>query len=81
VACRTKASLDVVIKEPGNEHFRTFSQDEFGAIAIESGLIAALISVVISGAATAIGGMLTDVFTTIAAKLSLQLRHNSSGLL
>lgn len=49
---------------------KTFARDEEGATAIEYGLIAALISVVIIGAVTAIGGNLTTVFNDIAAALS-----------
>jgi len=45
--------------------FARFAQDESGATAIEYGLIAALISVVIIGAVAALGGTLTDVFTNI----------------
>jgi pilus assembly protein Flp/PilA len=45
--------------------FARFAQDESGATAIEYGLIAALISVVIIGAVAALGGQLTTVFTSI----------------
>jgi len=45
--------------------FARFAQDESGATAIEYGLIAALISVVIIGAVSLIGGNLNDVFTGI----------------
>ncbi|WP_449396812.1 Flp family type IVb pilin [Devosia riboflavina] len=45
--------------------FARFAQDESGATAIEYGLIAALISVVIIGAVGLLGGTLTDVFTRI----------------
>jgi pilus assembly protein Flp/PilA len=42
---------------------------EDGATAIEYGLIAALIAVVIVTALTAVGGSLTSVFTTVASDL------------
>jgi pilus assembly protein Flp/PilA len=46
-----------------------FVRDESGATAIEYGLIAALISVVIIGAITTLGGNLSSTFTTISGKL------------
>ncbi|KQT49433.1 hypothetical protein ASG47_03625 [Devosia sp. Leaf420] len=46
-----------------------FAQDESGATAIEYGLIAALISVVIIGAVSALGGQLFSVFNNINTKL------------
>ena len=45
-------------------------RDESGATAIEYGLIAALISVVIIAAITTVGTNLSTVFTTIAGKLT-----------
>ncbi|MBO9590647.1 Flp family type IVb pilin [Devosia sp.] len=45
--------------------FARFAQDESGATAIEYGLIAALISVVIIGAVAALGGNLQTVFGNI----------------
>lgn len=53
--------------------FARFAQDESGATAIEYGLIAALISVVIIGAVSMLGGTLESVFTTIDTKLSTAL--------
>lgn len=50
--------------------FKRFAQDESGATAIEYGLIAALISVVIITAATSVGTNLIAVFTAIATKLA-----------
>lgn len=50
--------------------FARFAQDESGATAIEYGLIAALISVGIIAAATALGGNLSNLFNGIATKLS-----------
>jgi pilus assembly protein Flp/PilA len=48
---------------------KNFLVDEQGATAIEYGLLAALISVVIITAATAVGTNLSGIFTAIAAKL------------
>jgi pilus assembly protein Flp/PilA len=48
---------------------KRFFQDESGATAIEYGLIAALIAVVIIGAVTAVGTGLTGTFNTVAGKL------------
>jgi pilus assembly protein Flp/PilA len=50
--------------------FARFAQDESGATAIEYGLIAALISVVIIGAVTTLGGTLDGVFKEINTKLT-----------
>lgn len=46
-----------------------FITDESGATAIEYGLIAALISVVIIGAATLVGTNLTTTFNAVATAL------------
>lgn len=46
-----------------------FLKDESGATAIEYGLIAALIAVVIIGATTAIGTNLSTKFTTVSTTL------------
>ena len=43
-----------------------FVRDESGATAIEYGLIAALIAVVVIGAVTAIGTGLSTTFTTVS---------------
>jgi pilus assembly protein Flp/PilA len=50
--------------------FSRFANDESGATAIEYGLIAALISVVIIGAITAIGTKLNTTFTSVSTGLS-----------
>jgi pilus assembly protein Flp/PilA len=50
--------------------FSRFVRDETGVTAIEYGLIAALISVVIITAAAAVGTQLAAVFTTISGKLA-----------
>ena len=48
---------------------KQFVRDEEGVTAIEYGLIAALIAVVIIGAVTLVGTNLTGTFNTIAASL------------
>jgi pilus assembly protein Flp/PilA len=47
-----------------------FAQNEAGVTAIEYGLICALISIVIIGAAGVVGTNLAAVFTNIAAQLA-----------
>ena len=49
--------------------FKKFIQDESGATAIEYGLIAALIALVIIGATETIGEELLTTFEEIATKL------------
>jgi pilus assembly protein Flp/PilA len=49
--------------------FKNFLTNESGATAIEYGLIAGLISVVIIVAVTAVGGGLQEVFQSIQASL------------
>jgi pilus assembly protein Flp/PilA len=49
--------------------FSRFVRDECGATAIEYGLIAALIAVVIITAVTSVGTNLSTTFTTVAGKL------------
>jgi len=51
------------------KQFWRFMGDESGATAIEYGLIAALISVVIIGALSLIGTRLNSKFSTIASAL------------
>ena len=46
-----------------------FLNDEAGATAIEYGLIAALISVAIIGAATTMGTKLSSTFATVSGQL------------
>jgi pilus assembly protein Flp/PilA len=48
---------------------RYLLRDESGATAIEYGLIAALISVAIISAVTAVGGNLTSTFNSVASAL------------
>ena len=52
------------------QFMKRFAQDESGATAIEYGLIAALIAVVIIGGATLVGTSLKDKFNTISTKVS-----------
>ena len=47
-----------------------FVKDESGATAVEYGLIAALIAVVIIGAVRLVGSNLTVVFNTVAGSLT-----------
>jgi pilus assembly protein Flp/PilA len=51
------------------KHFARFLKDESGATAIEYGLIAALVSVVIIGALTTLGTKLTSTFEEVSSKL------------
>jgi pilus assembly protein Flp/PilA len=46
-------------------------QDRKGVTALEYGLIAALIAVVIIGALVSLGGSLTSVFTAISTRLTV----------
>ena len=52
------------------QFMKRFAQDESGATAIEYGLIAALIAVVIIGSAGLVGTSLRDKFNTISSKVS-----------
>ena len=47
-----------------------FAQDESGATAIEYGLIAGLIGVVIIGAVSAVGTAITTKFTAVSTALN-----------
>jgi len=51
-------------------NFKNILQDENGATAIEYGLIAGLIAVVIIAALTALGGNLKDSFNAIATAVA-----------
>jgi pilus assembly protein Flp/PilA len=48
---------------------KTFARDESGATAIEYGLIAALIAVVIIGGVTALGENIDAVFDDVASEI------------
>jgi pilus assembly protein Flp/PilA len=48
---------------------KSFARDERGVTAIEYGLIAALIAVVIIGAVELVGGGVSSTFNTIAGEL------------
>ena len=49
--------------------FSRFVRDDSGATAIEYGLIAALIAVVVIGAVTAVGSGLSTTFDTVSSKV------------
>lgn len=49
--------------------FARYIKNQSGATAIEYGLIAALIAVVIIGAVTAVGTSLSTTFTTVSSNL------------
>ncbi|HWA91226.1 MAG TPA: Flp family type IVb pilin [Rhizomicrobium sp.] len=49
--------------------FSRFVRDESGATAIEYGLIAALIAVVVIGAVTAVGTRLSGTFSTVSGSV------------
>lgn len=51
-------------------YFKNFKSDESGATAIEYGLIAALVAVVLVGALTALGTDLSDVFKGVSTELN-----------
>ena len=52
------------------ERIKRFFKEEEGVTAIEYGLIAALIAVVIIGAVTLVGTNLSDIFDTISGALT-----------
>jgi pilus assembly protein Flp/PilA len=52
-----------------NKLFSKFMADESGVTAIEYGLIAALIAVIIIGAVTVVGTSLSGTFSTVAGSL------------
>lgn len=51
------------------QNVQRFMRDEEGVTAIEYGLLAALIAVVIIGAVTSVGDNLTDTFTAVGDAL------------
>lgn len=55
------------------EKFRSLRKDEDGVTAMEYGLIAALVAVVIIGAVTAVGNSLSGVFQAINTALAAAL--------
>jgi pilus assembly protein Flp/PilA len=63
----------VLSKEPGAITMKSlivrFAKNESGATAIEYGLIASLIAVVIIGAATTLGTKLSNTFTAVSNQL------------
>ena len=52
-----------------NNLIQKFLRDDSGATAIEYGLIAALIAVVIIGAVTVVGTSLSGTFSTVSASI------------
>jgi pilus assembly protein Flp/PilA len=52
------------------QYLKRFLRDEDGVTAIEYGLIAALIAVVIIGAVEAVGGGVSGVFNAVSAELT-----------
>ncbi len=50
-------------------HWRALVRDESGAAAVEYGLLAGLIAVVIVGSVTTLGNTLRGIFADIAAKI------------
>ena len=67
--CRDPSTLDQRVKseELSMSKFSAFLRDESGATAIEYGLIAALISVVIITAVKTVGTNLTTTFNSVAS--------------
>ena len=59
--------------------FKRLLSEEGGATAIEYGLIAGLIAVVVIGALTLTGTSLNSVFTTVAGKLDDVAGGSGSG--
>ena len=51
------------------KQLRALSRDESGAAAVEYGLLAGLIAVVIVGSVTTLGTTLKGIFDTIATKI------------
>lgn len=58
-----------VLGESSMKTISRFISNESGATAIEYGLIAALIAVVIIGAVTAVGTSLSTTFTTVSGSI------------
>ncbi len=56
-----------------SQSFKTFLADEDGATAIEYGLLASLIALAIVGGATALGGSLDALFTSVSGTLDAAL--------
>lgn len=58
---------------------KKFLDDESGATAIEYGLIVGLIAVAIIGALTALGGDISELFTSVQNKIAGSTGSNSEG--
>ncbi len=57
-------------EESGVTAIRRFLKDESGATAIEYGLIAALISIVVAVGALSVGGSLGDLYDLVSTKVT-----------
>jgi pilus assembly protein Flp/PilA len=57
-------------EESGVTAIQKFLKDENGATAIEYGLIAALISIVVISGALAVGGSLSDLYEMVSSKVT-----------
>jgi pilus assembly protein Flp/PilA len=57
-------------EESGVTAIRRFLKDESGATAIEYGLIAALISIVVITGALSVGGSLGDLYNMVSSKVT-----------
>jgi pilus assembly protein Flp/PilA len=64
-----RAAANLQIGETMSNLFRRFLRDQSGATAIEYGLIAALIAVVIIGAVQLVGSNLSTTFNTVATNV------------
>ncbi len=63
------ATIDFQTGPSMTNKIKTFLRDEAGATAIEYGLIAALIAVVIIGAVTVVGTSLSTTFSTVSTSI------------
>ena len=59
--------------------FQRFIKDESGATAIEYGLLAALLSIVVVGGAQLAGNGLNAIFTDVGSCLTTAAASNGSG--
>jgi pilus assembly protein Flp/PilA len=60
-------------------NFKKLWKDESGATAIEYGLLAALIAVVIIGAVATLGRTLDDTFTTVNTEIEAEQAGGGTG--
>ena len=71
-----KPSIDLNLKGKIMKFIKNFMQEEDGVTAIEYGLIAALIAVVIIASVTSVGDELVLVFTEVQSELATALAKN-----